>query len=610
MGPVGSDADPDAEVAGARHAWHPARSWSDVDAVESVRDAGGVVARHSAARPAARGLGRRAPTAGDRGRGAGRRDPWRRCETPGTALVEAGRVTGRRAARPCTTRALLDVPEHGATSAGSRVRTRDLVGQDRVVPYLFPTPAMTAGLPARPAAAVHAEAGRFGYDTMTLVGPGTWEAARAAVDCALDGRRAGGAGEPDGVRAVPAAGPPRDPGRLRRLLLPQQRGRRRRGAASRRCRAGRRSSTSTPTTATAPRRSSTSAATCSTGRCTSTREPAGSRTSSGTPTRPARATAQEPPATCRWRPGTGDDGWLAAVRRPRRRGRATACDALVVSLGVDAAARRPGEPAAGHRDGYRAGRRAARRHRAPGGGRAGGRLPPADAGWPGRGVPRRPHRALDKHPCHAHDGLKDAGTATSFAPPHARTRRETWETSGRSAARSSSSRFRRSRRGSRTGVGRSRSPNRSRLDSDAGTPRPGPTWCRAGSAATASSSCATTGSTPWCTRSSAPGTGSWSEPPAAASGDHPAPAADCRCGLYGWYLPGSATVALGRANAVVAIRGAASWVTAASGRPRRTSTPSSCRPPSAGTLGRLAAPGPCSRRAIPAPSCTTPRGGC
>lgn len=27
--------------------------------------------------------------------------------------------------------------------------------------------------------------GSFGYDTMTLVGPGTWRAARAAVDCAL-----------------------------------------------------------------------------------------------------------------------------------------------------------------------------------------------------------------------------------------------------------------------------------------------------------------------------------------------------------------------------------------------------------------------------------------
>ena len=61
----------------------------------------------------------------------------------------------------------------------------ELIGQERVVPYLFPTPAMTAGLPARPAVAIHADAGRFVYDTMTLVGPGTWEAARAAVDCAV-----------------------------------------------------------------------------------------------------------------------------------------------------------------------------------------------------------------------------------------------------------------------------------------------------------------------------------------------------------------------------------------------------------------------------------------
>ncbi len=35
------------------------------------------------------------------------------------------------------------------------------------------------------AAATHGRAGQFCYDTMTLVGPGTWEAARAAVDCAL-----------------------------------------------------------------------------------------------------------------------------------------------------------------------------------------------------------------------------------------------------------------------------------------------------------------------------------------------------------------------------------------------------------------------------------------
>jgi acetoin utilization deacetylase AcuC-like enzyme len=61
----------------------------------------------------------------------------------------------------------------------------EIVGQDRVVPYVFPTAAMTQGMPVTRAAATHGRAGQFGYDTMTLVGPGTWEAARAAVDCAL-----------------------------------------------------------------------------------------------------------------------------------------------------------------------------------------------------------------------------------------------------------------------------------------------------------------------------------------------------------------------------------------------------------------------------------------
>ena len=87
---------------------------------------------------------------------------------------------------------------------------RDLVGQERVVPYLFPTPAMTAGLPARPAVAVHADAGRFAYDTMTLVGPGTWEAARAAADCAVQAAGLVTGGARAGVRAVPPARPPRD----------------------------------------------------------------------------------------------------------------------------------------------------------------------------------------------------------------------------------------------------------------------------------------------------------------------------------------------------------------------------------------------------------------
>lgn len=59
------------------------------------------------------------------------------------------------------------------------------VGQDRVVPYVFPTAAMLGGIPQSTAAAVHGRAGAFCYDTMTLVGPGTWPAARSAADCAL-----------------------------------------------------------------------------------------------------------------------------------------------------------------------------------------------------------------------------------------------------------------------------------------------------------------------------------------------------------------------------------------------------------------------------------------
>ena len=93
----------------------------------------------------------------------------------------------------------------------------DLVGQTRVVPYLFPTPAMTAGLPTRRAVAIHAEAGSYAYDTMTLVGAGTWEAARAAVDCALtrptwcsrgSARRTRCAGRPGTTRPRPVSAAP------------------------------------------------------------------------------------------------------------------------------------------------------------------------------------------------------------------------------------------------------------------------------------------------------------------------------------------------------------------------------------------------------------------
>src|SRR5580658_7261224 len=58
-------------------------------------------------------------------------------------------------------------------------------GRDRVVPYVFPTAGMLAGLPERSPPAVHGRAGRFCYDTRTLVGPASWEAIRGAADAAL-----------------------------------------------------------------------------------------------------------------------------------------------------------------------------------------------------------------------------------------------------------------------------------------------------------------------------------------------------------------------------------------------------------------------------------------
>jgi len=58
-------------------------------------------------------------------------------------------------------------------------------GQPRVLPYIFPTPGLVAGLePFEPTSAA-ARTGRWAFDTLTVIGEGTWEAARAAVDCAL-----------------------------------------------------------------------------------------------------------------------------------------------------------------------------------------------------------------------------------------------------------------------------------------------------------------------------------------------------------------------------------------------------------------------------------------
>ncbi len=134
-----------------------------------------------------------------------RHDPsaeiWVGVRTPGTE-VAARATTIRDALLAAGAPLLLAVPHDDAVLA--RVHDRALLehlrsvygeweaagfpadpGQDRVVPYVFPTQGLLAGLPLRSPTAVHARAGRFCYDTMTLVGPGTWEAARGSVDAAL-----------------------------------------------------------------------------------------------------------------------------------------------------------------------------------------------------------------------------------------------------------------------------------------------------------------------------------------------------------------------------------------------------------------------------------------
>ena len=58
-------------------------------------------------------------------------------------------------------------------------------GQDRVVPYAFPLADMTSGRAPRRPVSVGALTGMYAMDTMTLIGPGTWEAVEDAAAAAL-----------------------------------------------------------------------------------------------------------------------------------------------------------------------------------------------------------------------------------------------------------------------------------------------------------------------------------------------------------------------------------------------------------------------------------------
>jgi acetoin utilization deacetylase AcuC-like enzyme len=58
-------------------------------------------------------------------------------------------------------------------------------GQPDVVGYIFPTPGLLGGFEPCVPTALSARAGAWCFDTMTAVAQGTWEAARAGVDTAL-----------------------------------------------------------------------------------------------------------------------------------------------------------------------------------------------------------------------------------------------------------------------------------------------------------------------------------------------------------------------------------------------------------------------------------------
>jgi acetoin utilization deacetylase AcuC-like enzyme len=134
-----------------------------------------------------------------------RHDPggeiWAGVRTPGTELParaerirEAVEAEGARLLEAAThdDSALERVHDPGLigflASAWDRWEASGLTddpGQDRVVPYLFPHPGLIGPLPLREAVAPAARPGTYAFDTMTLIGPGTWDAARGAADVAL-----------------------------------------------------------------------------------------------------------------------------------------------------------------------------------------------------------------------------------------------------------------------------------------------------------------------------------------------------------------------------------------------------------------------------------------
>ena len=150
----------------------------------------------------------------------GVRTPAPRCPRGPSAsaptLAAGGRALRRRRAATTTTRCSPSTTPRcveylaGAWARVGGGRAHRDPGQDRVVPYVFAHPGLTRTRPADPGGGRRRAPGYFAYDTMTLIGPGTWEAARAAVDVGADRRRPRARRRARRLRVLPPAGPPRD----------------------------------------------------------------------------------------------------------------------------------------------------------------------------------------------------------------------------------------------------------------------------------------------------------------------------------------------------------------------------------------------------------------
>jgi acetoin utilization deacetylase AcuC-like enzyme len=113
-----------------------------------------------------------------------------RAELIRAALQEAGAPVV--AAAPHADEALLAVHDAGLVDF---LRTAwenwqadgmpEAAGADDVVGYIYPTAGLLGGLDPHLPAALSARTGSWAFDTMTPVGEGTWAAARGAVDVAL-----------------------------------------------------------------------------------------------------------------------------------------------------------------------------------------------------------------------------------------------------------------------------------------------------------------------------------------------------------------------------------------------------------------------------------------